>query len=570
MSGNSGGPESLIGQSVAGYRLERLLGIGLTGAVFLGRREGDAPAAVEGTESLPVERPLEAAIKVLILPWQLTPDERADFRTRFDREAETLKRLRHPNIVSLLDSGTDEQSGYTYMVLPYLAGGTLADYFASHQGLIPLGTVSTILTQIAGALAEAHAQGIVHRDIKPANILLDEQHRLYLTDFSIARLLAETAPKLTTTGRVMGTGAYMPPEQVKGEAVGPAADIYSLGMVVYELVTGKPAFNAPSIASLLHQQVQEQPAAPRLTRPDLPEPAQAAILRALAKNPAERFASPKAFATAFAEGLENRVSADMASYTPSVPQLLPSVPQPLPNTPQSLPDAMAITQPAPPVRWDVPSPVPQPISRSALTTVVVGVVALLLVSCFALAAVSRGGLGGMFGGPSTPSVAQLGAGGTTSPTTGQATATSPTSHTPGARQPTDTPRPGAPPPPGTTATPTFTPSPTPTFTPSPTPTFTPRPPTPTFTPLPPPPKTIQIGWSSAHPTWIWMTFNHFPPGTYTYSCNFSTPPQSNSFTIYEATEPETWDNGKTCYDQQAGDHVWVIVNGVWSNTLTVP
>lgn len=67
-----------------------------------------------------------------------------------------------------------------------------------------------------------------------------------------------------------------------------------------------------------------------------------------------------------------------------------------------------------------------------------------------------------------------------------------------------------------------------------------------------------------------MTFNHFPPGTYTYSCNFSTPPQSNSFTIYEATEPETWDNGKTCYDQQAGDHVWVIVNGVWSNTLTVP
>lgn len=559
MSGNSGGPESLIGQSVAGYRLERLLGIGLTGAVFLGRREGDAPAAVEGTESLPVERPLEAAIKVLILPWQLTPDERADFRTRFDREAETLKRLRHPNIVSLLDSGTGGQSGHTYMVLPYLAGGTLADYFASHQGLIPLGTVSTILTQIAGALAEAHAHGIVHRDIKPANILLDEQHRLYLTDFSIARLLAETAPKLTTTGRILGTGAYMPPEQVKGEAVGPAADIYSLGMVVYELVTGKPAFDATSIASLLHQQVQEQPAEPRLTRPDLPKPAQAAILRALAKNPAERFASPEAFASAFAEGLENRVSADMAAYTPSAPQSLPSAPQPLP-------DAMAITQPGPPVHWDVTPPTVRRPTPSPLARVVVGALALLLVSCFALSALSRGGLGGMFGGPTTPSVAQLGAGGTTSPSASQATATTQPTHKPGGTSPTNTPRPGAPPPPGTTATPTFTPSPTPTFTPSPTPTFTVTP-TPTFTPVV---QSIQIGWSGAHPTWIWMTFNHFPPGTYKYYCNFSTPPQSNGFYVTEATEPQTWDNGKTCYDQQAGDHVWVTVNGVASNTLTVP
>lgn len=109
-------------------------------------------------------------------------------------------------------------------------------------------------------------------------------------------------------------------------------------------------------------------------------------------------------------------------------------------------------------------------------------------------------------------------------------------------------------------------TPTPTTPPVVVPTHTP---TPTPPPAPAPGKSIQIGWSSAHPTWIWMTFNGFAPGTYTYACTFSTPPQSSPFTIVETTEPQTWDNGKTCYDTQAGDHVWVVVNGVSSNTLTV-
>jgi serine/threonine-protein kinase len=209
MGPNAQGPEGLAGQVVAGYRLERLLGMGATGAVFLGKRLEEIPKILELTGTMPVELPDEAAIKLLILPWQLTPEECETFRSRFVREAETLSALRHPHILSLLTYGEDAATGFTYMLLPLMSGGTLATKIAGLHERLPLDIVTSYLAQVASAPDYAHAQGIVHRDIKPGNVLLDEHGQAFLADFSIVRLLADAAAKLTTTGRVMGTPAYM-------------------------------------------------------------------------------------------------------------------------------------------------------------------------------------------------------------------------------------------------------------------------------------------------------------------------------------------------------------------------
>lgn len=290
------GPASLIGQVVGDYRLERVLGKGAMGAVFLARH-AHAPAHAPSDE---------VAIKVLILPWQLDDQERADFRARFLREAATLRTLRHPHIIAILDSGEDSASGLAYIVMPLMRGGTLADRL--ERGPLPLAQSADLLGQLADGLDYAHAHGLVHRDIKPANILLDEQGQAFLSDFSIVRLLAEVSTKLTATGGVLGTPAYMAPEQFAGAAVGPAADLYSLGMVTYEMVTGQIAFDATTIVDLIRRQVLEPPPSPRLLRPDLPQAAEEALLIALAKRPQDRFTSAVLFAQAFAEGLQGRRS----------------------------------------------------------------------------------------------------------------------------------------------------------------------------------------------------------------------------------------------------------------------
>jgi serine/threonine protein kinase len=253
--------------------------------------------------------PEQAAIKLLILPWQLTPEERDDFRARFRREAETLQQLRHPHILALLASGED--AGFTYMVLPYIAGGTLSDGLAAHPGGLSLDEASRIATQLASALDYAHDKNIIHRDVKSGNVLLDSQGQAYLTDFGIVRLLAETSTKLTSTGQVLGTPMYMSPEQVSSGKVGPATDTYSLGMVLYEMVTGHVAFEATTLIELIRQQVQDPPPPPQRLRPELPAPAEAAIMKALAKRPEYRLATASALARAFAAGLRGEWSEEL-------------------------------------------------------------------------------------------------------------------------------------------------------------------------------------------------------------------------------------------------------------------
>ena len=315
MAEGTQGPAALIGQMVGGYRLERVLGKGASGIVFLGRWAGigERPR-VEHVGGLSLEVPDEVAIKTLVLPWQLDEAERADFRVRFRREAETQQqRLRHPHIVTVLAYGEDAASGLTYMVQPYLPGGTLADRMAARTGPLPLAEVAATVRQLADGVDYAHRQGVVHRDVKPANILLNARGEAYLTDFSIVRLLQDTQTKLTATGQVLGTPQYMAPEQLAGGTVGPEADVYGLGMVAYELATGRPAFEGPSLVDVLRQQAQEAPPAPRALRPELPAPAEAALLRALAKRPADRFTSASAFAEALDRGLQGQWWAESPS-----------------------------------------------------------------------------------------------------------------------------------------------------------------------------------------------------------------------------------------------------------------
>lgn len=296
--------DQLLGRVIAGYCLMRVVGVGGAGTVFLAE-------AVDPPHS-------QVAVKILIpsAPGGLTSAQFADFRARFKREAETLShQLHHPNILPVYGSGEDPETGYAYMVMPYLSGGTLADLIA--RGPVPLADVVTTLNQLAAALDYAHAQGVIHRDIKPANILLDDQRQIYLADFGIAKLLDLAGNTLHTTltirGSIIGTPGYLAPEQTRNQPVSALTDIYGLGMVAYQMVTGQMPFSATDLTSMLIAVATEPPVPPRAYRADLPEPAAAAILRALAKVPTERFASAGEFARAFAFGIAGQW---MPGFTP--------------------------------------------------------------------------------------------------------------------------------------------------------------------------------------------------------------------------------------------------------------
>ncbi len=307
-------PDSLIGRVIAGYELTDFIDSGASSLVFRGKRVLGAPAPAKEMGALPVTVPDVAAIKLLAPSLGATEEEAADFQRRFEREASVLKQFAHPHILAVIDSGKDADTGYFYMVLPYMEGGSLASALA-RRGPLPLPEVAAILAQIANALDFAHRHGVIHRDVKPGNILLDAQDAPYLGDFGILRLLANNTTQRTTIGRVMGSPAYMAPEQFSDPSrVGPLSDIYSLGMVVYQMVTGHVAFQTTSWPALIHRQLNEAPASPRSVRHDLPEPAGAAILHALEKNPTDRFPTAAAFAQAFALGAQGRWADGLMEY----------------------------------------------------------------------------------------------------------------------------------------------------------------------------------------------------------------------------------------------------------------
>ena len=226
---------------------------------------------------------LDRSVAVKVLRSQFTNDE--EFVTRFRREAQAAAKLSHPNIVNIYDVGKDKDS--YYIVMEYISGETLKDRIIRDK-VLPVETAVQIALEIAEALEHAHQNGLIHCDIKPHNILTTKAGRIKVTDFGIAR--AVTSATMTQSGTIIGSVHYFSPEQAKGSAIGAKSDIYSLGVVLYEMLTGNVPFQAETPISVALKHLQEEPKPPREYNPDLPPLLEALILKAMAKDPAMRFA----------------------------------------------------------------------------------------------------------------------------------------------------------------------------------------------------------------------------------------------------------------------------------------
>jgi serine/threonine-protein kinase len=267
----------------ANYELDREIGRGGMGIVYKAR-----------------DRRLKRHVAIKVLPPELA--FRSEIRTRFLREAETAASLSHPNIVPIYT--VDERDGIVYFVMAFVDGENLAVRL-HRQGALDADETRRIMIEVSRALAYAHQARVVHRDIKPDNILLQaEDGRVMVTDFGIARAVSEGADaRLTATGMAIGTPAYMSPEQSMGEReVDGRSDLYSLGVVAYQMLTGVPPFEAPSTPALLVKHLSERPDPIEFRRPDAPPDLARAVMLLLEKEPANRFPSAAALAAALETG----------------------------------------------------------------------------------------------------------------------------------------------------------------------------------------------------------------------------------------------------------------------------
>jgi len=249
------------------YTLSERLGQGAMADVFMAIQPG-----VERTVAIKVMHPHLAG--------------REEFSERFQREARAMGRLQHPHIARVIDFDTAQ--GHDFMVMEFLAGGSLDEYLDAHPGPLPIVEAVTIARQLADALQYAHAQGMVHRDLKPANVMFtDESHRhAVLTDFGIARLADAS---MTASGIMLGTPAYMAPEQARGERAEAPADQYSLGVVLFEMVTGVQPFTSDTMPGLILSHLNDPIPSARDANPAVPVELDAVITRAMAKDPVDRF-----------------------------------------------------------------------------------------------------------------------------------------------------------------------------------------------------------------------------------------------------------------------------------------
>ena len=250
------------------YRVERELGRGGMAKVFL------------GTDTV-----LGRTVAVKVLAPQFADDD--GFVQRFRREAQAAASIGHPHIVSVFDTGSDD--GVHYIVMEYVEGRTLAEFLAGGGRILPDRAID-IAMDVCQALEAAHARGVIHRDIKPGNIMLNPRGEVKVTDFGIARVTT-TADTVAQTAAILGTASYLSPEQAQGQPVDARSDLYSLGCVVYEMVTGRPPFLGDSPVAVASKQVLEQPVPPSKLNSDVTPDLDAVILRALAKNPANRYQS---------------------------------------------------------------------------------------------------------------------------------------------------------------------------------------------------------------------------------------------------------------------------------------
>ncbi len=248
--------------------------------------EGEVGAGGMATVYLARDVKHDRAVALKVLRPELTSAMGTD---RFPREIKLVASFNHPHILSLYDSG--ERDGFLYYVMPFVEGETLGQRLSREKEL-PISDAVRILIEVTDALAYAHARGVVHRDIKPANILLSGRHAV-VADFGVAKALhAAAGDQMTTVGVAVGTPQYMAPEQAMGEAdIDHRVDLYAVGCLAYEMLTGRPPFDGKSAQAVLSAHVMEQPKDPREHRAGIPGPLAEAILRCLAKLPADRWQS---------------------------------------------------------------------------------------------------------------------------------------------------------------------------------------------------------------------------------------------------------------------------------------
>lgn len=264
--------EDLVGRTIGRYKVIKEIGRGGMAIVYLA-----------------VQPELNRRVAMKVLPSQLTFDD--TLVKRFQQEAVAAAGLKHPNIVTIHDVG--EQDGIKYIVMEYVEGRPLSDLI-KQSGSLPLTRVQNIVEQLASALDYAHRRGFVHRDIKPSNIIVSPADHVTLTDFGIVKAAEGTS--LTKSGGTIGTPQYMSPEQAKGMPVDYRTDIYSLGIVLYEMLAGRVPFTADNTPAILHKQVYETPPPIRSLKPGLPPTLEMVVARALAKEPGKRFRSAGAMA----------------------------------------------------------------------------------------------------------------------------------------------------------------------------------------------------------------------------------------------------------------------------------
>ena len=268
-------------------------------------------------------------VALKILREQFVKDE--EFAERFRREAQSAAALSHPHIVQVYDYG-EEANGQAYIAMEYVPGGTLGDRFSRD---CPLGyaEAARLASQVAEALGFAHERGVIHRDVKPQNVLLTAAGDAKVADFGIARVASTSA--ISRTGIVLGTAAYISPEQAMGELVGPASDLYSLGIVLYEMLTGSVPFDAETPVGVAMRHVHESPRPVKEMNLDVPEGMEVLVMRLLAKKPEDRYGSafelvedlrraqeglPLSFVGAAERAETVRVSAPLAAPVPTAPQ----------------------------------------------------------------------------------------------------------------------------------------------------------------------------------------------------------------------------------------------------------
>jgi peptide/nickel transport system substrate-binding protein len=276
--------EDLTGKQLGQYQVVAAHGEGGMAAVYKAYQPG-----------------MERYVALKILPRFYASDP--EFVGRFKQEAKVIARLQHVHILPVFDFG--EEDGYTYIVMPFIQTGTLADLLRGEA--LELTRIREVISQVGSALGYAHGRGLIHRDIKPSNILIDDMGNSLLTDFGIAKIVEGTV-QFTQSGAILGTPAYMSPEQILGDELDGRTDIYSLGVVLFEMATGRPPFHAETPPAIFVKHLHDPLPLPSSLNPALPEPVERVILKALAKGPDKRYASADEMVQGLREAIPEPIS----------------------------------------------------------------------------------------------------------------------------------------------------------------------------------------------------------------------------------------------------------------------